>query len=286
MEEHVLSPIQRHILDIMKVCLDIFEKENIHYYMQGGTMLGAVRHHGFIPWDDDMDIGLPRPDYEKFLKVCEKYLPENMKLRTYWDETEHHYYFARIVDTNYHIRRSGGLEERIEELWLDIFPLDGLPKNPVVNVIHKGRLQAIRLLYSLAGFEKINLGRSNRPLSHRMIIRFIYVTHINKLFSKISRKKCLDRIDQILKSCPVDQSNVLVNFMGDFHFVGYDKENCYGVHDNIEYEFEDIRLVGFKDYDSYLKVLYGDYMQLPPEDKRNLHVAKLIEEERRDDSND
>ena len=65
MASRQLSPVQTHVLDLLHIVIDIFERENIHYYMLGGTMLGAVRHKGFIPWDDDIDIAMPYPDFMK-----------------------------------------------------------------------------------------------------------------------------------------------------------------------------------------------------------------------------
>lgn len=101
-------------MDILKVVLDIIEKMSITCYMQGGTMLGAVRHKGFIPWDDDVDLGMIRGDYEYFFSNVEEYLPEYLELRTYQDETDHHYYFARIIDNRHLIKRMGSAEIRYE----------------------------------------------------------------------------------------------------------------------------------------------------------------------------
>lgn len=278
MDANTLSPIQKYELDIMKEILKIFDQENIRYYMQGGTMLGAVRHKGFIPWDDDIDIGVLRPDYDRFIKICEKYLPEHLKLRTYWDESYYHYYFSRIVDTRYHIKREGGLEERLEELWIDIFPLDAMPRNRVVYTIHKWHLICYRFLYSVSCFNKINIRRPGRPFLHRIIIKFILTTRINKLFACIDSNKVLDKIDRILKKYKIDNNDEIINFMGDNHIRGYSKA-CYGYGIEQKYRFEDIELVGIKDYDYYLNVLYGDYMKLPPKEKRDIHIAKLVEKE-------
>ena len=104
----------------------VLEELKIPYFMQGGTMLGAIRHGGFIPWDDDVDLGIPRADYDRLLKEVSARLPENLELRTYDDETDHHYYFARIVDTRYQIRRMGSIEERLENIWVDLFSADQL----------------------------------------------------------------------------------------------------------------------------------------------------------------
>ena len=96
--EKRLNDTQRYILQVLREVVRVLDEMKVPYYMQGGTMLGAIRHGGFIPWDDDVDLGIPRADYERMLKEVAALLPENLELRTYDDETDHHYYFARIVD--------------------------------------------------------------------------------------------------------------------------------------------------------------------------------------------
>ena len=271
-----LSAIQSHIMDMMPVLVDICEKENIRYYMIGGTLLGAVRHKGFIPWDDDADIGMERDDYEKFLKVCEKYLPDHMKLRTYWDDSYHHFYWVRIVDTRYHIKRMGSVRERQEELWIDIFPLDGMPSGKVAFMLHKWRLQASRLLYHLSCFEKVNIQRPGRPLVHRIIIRFLFVSRLWKLFASIDTKKSLNRIDKLLKKYPVEKTGYVMDYMGStkgfppvFPLDKFREPLCY--------QFEDLQFMGPADADYYLTKIYHDYMKLPAEHERKVHVEELVE---------
>lgn len=96
--EKKLNDTQEYILSVLNSVIKATNEMNVKCYMQGGTMLGAIRHGGFIPWDDDVDLGIMRNEYEIFLKNVKKYLPGNLELRTYWDESDHHYYFARIVD--------------------------------------------------------------------------------------------------------------------------------------------------------------------------------------------
>lgn len=268
-----LSPVQTHVMDILHVLMNIFKKENIRYYMLGGTMLGAVRHHGFIPWDDDVDIGVLRNDYERFIASCETLLPDYMKLRTYYDDSYHHYYYARIVDTRFHIRRMGSIKERQEELWIDIFPLDGMPSGKISMAIHKGRLLFTRLLYHMSCFDKVNVKRPGRPLIDRIIIKILMVTHIG---ATLNSTKLLNRIDKLLKKYPVEDSEYVFNFMGSTHaFREIFTKKVFGV--DTKYDFEDIQLVGPKEYDFYLESLYGDYMKLPPENERNVHAEEFVE---------
>ena len=140
-----LNDTQKYILHVLWEVTCVLEELKIPYFMQGGTMLGAIRHDGFIPWDDDVDLGIPRADYDRMLKEVSARLPENLELRTYDDETDHHYYFARIVDKRYQIRRMGSIEERLENIWVDLFPLDGMPNGCISRQWHKMRLLMTRL---------------------------------------------------------------------------------------------------------------------------------------------
>lgn len=273
MDNNNLSTVQQHVMDVLHVLIRIFEEQNIHYYMLGGTMLGAVRHKGFIPWDDDVDLGIVRSDYERFIENCDQWLPEHIKLRTYRDSSYHHYYYARIVDDRYHIKRLGSIKERQEELWIDLFPLDGMPRSPLKKVIHKGDLLFTRLLYHMSCFDKVNIKRPGRPLADRIIIRFLMITHLGR---SMDSNKLLDRIDYSLKKYPVEESEYIFNFMGSTHaFREIFTKDVFG--DNTVYSFEDLTLAGPEKYDFYLKHLYGDYMKLPPEDERNVHAEEFVE---------
>lgn len=271
-----LSSIQKHIMDILPTFTSICKKEGIRYYIIGGTLLGAVRHKGFIPWDDDIDIGMERDDYEKFLKVCKKYLPKNMELRTYWDDSYHHFYWARVVDTRYHIKRMGSVSERQEELWIDILPLDGMPSNKVKFTFHKWKLQAARFLYHLSCFDKVNVQRPGRPLFHRMVIKFLLVSRLWKFFASWNTKKCLDRVDRLLKKYSVEATGCVMDYMGSTKgfppVFPLDK-----FREPVGYQFEDMKLMGPSDADFYLTKIYHDYMQLPPEHERNVHAEELVE---------
>lgn len=271
-----MTSVQRYIFDIFKAVVDLLEGEGIPYFMQGGTMLGAIRHQGFIPWDDDVDIAIPRSAYDRFLASCGDKLPEHLELRTYWDETDHHYYFARIVDNRYQIKRMGSLETRLENVWIDIFPLDGMPQNPVVRRIHELRLTWARLCYHLSCIEKVNIKRPGRPLVERMVIRVATVIPVGKLFNT---RRMLDKMDRLLRKYPPEESDLLVNFTGQtsYHFNEMLPKTIYG--SGRAYPFESASFIGPEDYDAYLTSLYGDYMVPPKEGDRNAHVSELVEKQ-------
>lgn len=271
-EQH-LNDTQRYILHVLREVVRVLDELKIPYYMQGGTMLGAIRHGGFIPWDDDVDLGIPRGDYDRLLKEVAAHLPENLELRTYDDETDHHYYFARIVDTRYQIRRMGSLEERLENIWVDLFPLDGMPNGCLSRQWHKFRLLMTRLKFHLSCFEKVNIKRPGRPLVERIIIKIAMLTRVGKWFNT---RKQLDKMDRLLKKYPVEESDYLVNFTGQtsYKFNEMFKKEVYG--NGKLYQFESFSLMGPEQYDAYLKSLYGDYMTPPREEDRNAHAAELV----------
>lgn len=271
--DHSLNETQSYIMHVLRSLTAILDEMQIPYYMQGGTMLGSIRHRGFIPWDDDVDLGIPRHAYERLLKEIPAKLPENLELRTYWDETDHHYYFARIVDTRYQIRRMGSLEERLENIWVDLFPLDGMPNGKLARQWHKLRLTTVRLKYHLSCFEKVNIKRPGRPLVERIIIRFAMLTQVGKWFNT---RRQLDKMDALLKKYPPEQSDWLVNFMGQtsYHFNEMFRKEIYA--EGRMYPFETMLLTGPERYDDYLKSLYGDYMVPPEEKDRNAHVSELV----------
>lgn len=271
--ENHLNETQRYILQVLREVVRVLDELKIPYYAQGGTMLGAIRHDGFIPWDDDVDLGIPRAEYERLLEQVSALLPENLELRTYDDETDHHYYFARIVDKRYQIRRMGSLEERLENIWVDLFPLDGMPNGLLARQWHKLRLLVTRLKYHLSCFEKVNIKRPGRALLERIIIRIAMITRVGKWFNT---RKQLDKMDRLLKKYPPEKSDWLVNFMGQtsYKYNEMFKKEVYG--QGKEYPFEDMTLVGPEQYDAYLKSLYGDYMTPPRVEDRNAHVSELV----------
>lgn len=263
------SEVQEIIWNIMKVVKEYLDKNDIPYFLLAGSLLGAVRHKGFIPWDDDIDIGIPRKQYELLLKNIENDLPEYLSLKTFYNDQNYYYCFARIVDNRHHTLRTGSEMERTEPIWVDIFPLDGLPDNPVVRIIHEIRLLYNRGMYHFANFDRLNLKRPGRPAYQKILIKFIQVTGFGR---KGDAHNYLKKLDRLLIKYPYEKSKYVMDFMGQYMLKSAVSRKYYGK--GRMFEFEDSELMGPIYPDRILTKLYGDYME-PPKNK-NTHASEYI----------
>ena len=266
-----LTGAQEKIFEVFKLVKKYLDGASMPYFLLGGSLLGAVRHKGFIPWDDDIDIGLYREDYERFIRDISANLPEHLELRTFRDESDHHYYFSRIVDNRYLMKREGSLVARYENVWVDVFPLDGMPNGAISGRIHMLRLLWVRMWYHIACFDKVNLHRPNRPLSERIVIAIVKMFNVH---GGKNYKKWLEKLDVLLRKYKVQDTNWVVNFMGQYKFKEMFPKSYYGK--GKLYPFEGLELMGPEDYDKVLTQMYGDYMKEPEDCKKNVHDAHLV----------
>ena len=254
-----LNEVKKIELDILKN-IEKYCKENcLSYYLAGGTLLGAIRHKGFIPWDDDIDVCMPRKDYEFFIKNFssdKNNLEVRCNLLNNFDLP-----FAKIVDLDTIIDSKFDESENNKHLWIDIFPVDGLPEN----------IDEVKIIYDKCNFYRTILGLTTAKLGEGTTFFRKYSKYILKPLAKLyGRKRCVDKIEQIAKS----------NSYGTSKYVGAVTWGLYGIGErmlksefekSVEVEFEGHKFPAFSCWDSYLTGLYGDYMQLPPVEKRKTH---------------
>ena len=125
--EYDIRPLQLHLLDILISFQQVCEKQGLKYYMVDGSLLGAMRHKGFIPWDDDMDIAMPRDDYERLIQHSKEWLPEPLEFVCYENDPKYPLHFGKIQDASTtlierpHLYYLGGV-------YVDVFPIDGAPE--------------------------------------------------------------------------------------------------------------------------------------------------------------
>ncbi len=253
--KYSLEEIHKIDLRLVKEFLKICKKHNLKYYIIGGTLLGAIRHKGFIPWDDDVDIAMMRDDYEEFLKVASKELPEDMKLTTFYNNKKYRYYLPRIEDLNTEIieKRYEHLGEK-SHLFIDIFPIDGTPNNKILRKIYYFRILFNRMLVSWYYIDTIDPVRKRKKYE-KILIFLGKVLPTKKI---INPQRRLKHIDSLLKRQKVEKSNFIGTIMGAYRTREIVPKEYFGTPK--KYKFENIELTGPEMYDKYLTHMYGKYM--------------------------
>lgn len=259
-----LSSLQIQEFQILKEFQKICNAYSLRYYVVAGSMLGAIRHQGFIPWDDDIDVAMPRKDYDKFLRIAPEELSENYYLSTP-REKEHILIVSNIIS-----RRGGfvlnNAEKRVHTgAWIDIMVIDGVPKPGLRRCLHWYRYMWLRMLYQISHFEEVVDQKRERPLYEKAIIHFAKITRLQRALdsTKINRK-----IEEHLRSVPYDSSEYVATYCGIYRKNEIVPKEWYG--NGTRYPFEDSYVYGLDEADKYLTQLYGDYMTIP----RNIAVSK------------
>ncbi len=272
-----LRKLQLTELDIVKEIIKICEKHNIKYYMLGGTLLGAVRHKGFIPWDDDIDIGMPRDDYEKFILIAKKELSSEFILNYFKDHVNEKkylsHYITRIESEKVKLKNKTAKNIIISNAWIDVFAIDGLPNNKILSFFHKCKLLYLRMMLRYSQLsDLVSKDGKGKDIFTKFAIKVGKIINIEK---HLDRHKYLDKIDKTLKKYRYNDSKYVINFSGackNLKFIEIFPRSKYD--SLIKYEFENIKLYGPKDYDYILKKQYGSYM-IEPENK-NKHNTETI----------
>lgn len=254
-----LDSIKKIELDILSYIDNICIENNLQYFLCGGTLLGAVRHKGFIPWDDDIDISMPRPDYDKFIELLEK---NNGKYRILSIKQENYYYnFAKVVDSDTTLSEHGCLPIENLGVYVDVFPLEGFPTDKVARKKHFNKLNMLR-----KRIERYSRGKSIIRKNLIKYIQSVYLYHINK---KTTLSELQKKYEELARKYNYDES-VYVYATGG----AYKKKDIFikEIFSNgTDVIFENKKFNAPKDCDTYLGQLYGNYMQLPPIQNRISH---------------
>ncbi len=269
-----INKLQAIELEMLQEFIKVCDILGVTYYASNGTLLGTIRHKGFIPWDDDIDVSLFRHDYEKFIKEANGYLPPNYRVMTYKDSEDDTVYTARVVklDTKLINRVSNVAHE--ENAWIDLWALDGMPRNKVVNRFHRVHLMVNRFFVQISKYDElIHQHRPDRPWYERMIMRFCEGTHFG---SGIDTKKAKARVERMMMKYDPRTSRYAINFWSPYKFREEMPSEWYGKGSMMPFESIMIRVPD--EPTKILERLYGDYMKLPPEEQRNIqHCMEIIE---------
>ena len=246
------------LVEVDRIC----KKCDIAYCISAGTLLGAVRHKGFIPWDDDADVAFLRPEYEKFRIACEKELDkERFYFQDYRNTPGYRWGYGKLRRKNTGFVRLNQEHMPYEQgIFIDIMPYDNVPDAYLFRKWHNLRCFLYRKMFwaPLGKQQEKGLKKFAYEILDKIPDKRIYNSFAR--FIKRSDKKTTKRIRILSFPVPGNENGYL--------------RSCFET--LIPMEFEGILLDGMKDYDTYLNYKSGDYMKLPPANKRKIHpVSKL-----------
>lgn len=272
---NILQEIHAYELDAFQHFIKICEEHELEYYAIGGTLLGAVRHHGFIPWDDDIDVAMPRESYDKFIEIAPSCLPEHLVMDDPWTNTEFLSYFAKIRNKDIELHENlenNHATTRIGYL-IDIIPLDGTPNQPFLRQIYY-----IKVLYYrfLCGAANVHTGiRKSRPKKERVLLS---ACRALKLYKKIDIHKVYESMDQLFKKQDYKNSNYVGTITGAYNIREIVPKEYFGdYHEASELLFEGLTIKGPSMVDEYLTHIFDEnYMLPPPRRARKVHYQGVI----------
>lgn len=260
MKQLNIDEIRKIQLSILMYVHDFCIKNNIRYSICGGTLIGAVRHKGYIPWDDDIDIMMPRPDYEKFCGTFNDNKDSSFKILNSFNDKDFFQPFSKVVDTNTVLVEAYDRPVRNLGANIDVFPIDGLPNDNVA------REKYWKKIFKKRNFATVVYSKKNKnERGLKKVARFI-LFYLFRLFPANVFAKRISRLAQ--KNDYQNSSYIACSVFG----YGKKEEMPKSVFDSfVDLTFEGLEFKALQGWNTYLSNLYGDYMQLPPVEKQ---VAK------------
>ncbi|MBQ3892729.1 MAG: LicD family protein [Mailhella sp.] len=272
----------RHIQTIALGLLDyldtVCKQHALRYFFIRGALIGAVRHKGFVPWDDDIDIAMPRPDYDRLTVMLRHREHPRYKLLTLRDGSDYFYEFAKLTDLSTHLREPG-IKINIRELgiFIDIFPLDGMGDD----------YEEAKKFYMRANAKARQIASCVNNSKGLSLDRKIVRTARRLLYALTGRERAFERVvDELRTAHPFDSSRYIASTFGTQGIEDIFEHAVFA--SAIEASFEGRTIPIPIGYDAYLTRRYGDYMTLPSDEKRAPHhfVEIFCEDDRFEELHD
>lgn len=258
--ETPLRQAQLVMLRTLRIIDHICRKHGIPYWLAGGTLIGAARHKGFIPWDDDLDIAMRREDFARFAAVAPRELPDDLFFQT--AATDPHY---RLVLPKVRDRKSNFVEDRedvpfCQGIYVDIFPFDAYPNQAVLRLLSlRHRLRGYR-----RRFPKRSIGRTLYMAGlFTLGLPLILFLYLVEWTARRFRDRLFNRPDQKYLSPGVEF----------YRKMPHEADEIFPLR---EISFEGFMFFAPRDTDTYLRKQYGDYMTMPPVNQRQTHARRIV----------
>ncbi len=265
-----MTDLQSKLLEILKWFHSFCEENHIRYYIAEGTVLGAVRHGGFIPWDDDIDVTVPREDYERLMSIFGEQRDHYRLESMHGEAKDYLYSYAKLYDTETTMVERMRVECK-RGIYLDIFPLDGMGETEEEA---KGKLKRFERMnnFLLAKTCPIRKGRAWYKNAAVRLMRLIPSF-------LVSDKKLARKVDALAASFGNADSAFVANLMGVYGEKEIMPREVYG--EGALLSFENITVRAPQMYEEYLVRLYRNWQQMPPEEKRvSLHQYTVLDLEK------
>lgn len=247
-------------LGLMKGIHDYCERHGLRYNLAFGTLLGAVRHHGFIPWDNDMDILMPRPDYERLISLAaNEPLGEHAYLLHWSKDVRYHYPIVRVCDDRTAVS-PGYVREQPQRMgvWVDIFPVDGVWDRPWAHTLSRMEMRVLKVLQRADNYSPESSAGAKRILKAFLARLF---PNEGNVFQK--------KIDEVAMRCPFGSTS-FADTVTEYEKT-YPRLTADNFNNPVMLEFEDVEFCCPANWDEILTWTYGSYLELPPEDERITH---------------
>lgn len=267
--------LKQTLLEMYRDILSVCKKNNITCYLGGGSCLGAVRHNGFIPWDDDLDLNMFREEYSKFPILLENEFPGKYKVVGPGYSKNNPYNFIKIEKLGTKLKTVFDDEKDAPGIGIDIFPMDDIPQNPFHNKIHGIILNGIfyiaictKLFQKPSMADKVlsSVKEGKRKLRLRKFIGFLFSWRSYTKWIQIGDRIASKKYKSQMMTIPSGRKHYFGEIQFRSVFFPPVKHNFEGIESNIP-----------NNYDKYLSSLYGDYMQIPPPEKREKHFIVEID---------
>ncbi|MBQ6475575.1 MAG: LicD family protein [Clostridia bacterium] len=262
MKELTLQQIQNRELQILVQFDSVCQKEGFRYSLGGGTLLGAVRHKGFIPWDDDIDVMMPRPDYDQFLMWCEKH-ETPFDVLDYKSVRAYNNPFAKLSDPGTVIEDENLTAAYTIGVNIDVFPIEGLGETEKAALKRFRSTAFARELQNAALWKRYFRSKTHSIMTEPLRLLLFLISRF------VNPKKLLQNIDRKNRAVSFDDARYAGCVWGAYREREIMTQETYAKMTDLPFEGEMFQAI--EAWDAYLEKHYGNYMQLPPEEKRISH---------------